>query len=198
MYCYRWPCLLLVPHHYSSFSLRVLILLTSLYFLRQRNCIEVTILPSSGEGDEDDTGANPPLRGVKNPKNPISIQLGATDPDKIDDKKSHCQAETNTCGPDVECENGGCCSQWGWCGSTAAHCGECCQSNCNAGVVADEIQDTMDSDDTDDTKSQCQAETNTCGPDVQCENGSCCSQWGWCGSTAAHCGECCQSNCWSS
>ena len=141
MYCYRWPCLLLVPHHYSSFSLRVFILLTSLYFYRQRNCIEVSILPSSGEGDDDtgdsgeqdeDDNANPPLRGKRNPKNPISIQ-GATDPDKSDDEKSqksHCQAETNTCGPDAECEDGSCCSQWGWCGSTAAHCGECCQSNC--------------------------------------------------------------------
>jgi len=103
------------------------------------NCIEVSILPSSGEGEDDtgdsgeqdeDNNANPPLRGVKNPKNPISIQLGATDPDKSDDKKSHCQAETNTCGPDNQCEDGSCCSQWGWCGSTAAHCGECCQSNC--------------------------------------------------------------------
>ena len=46
--------------------------------------------------------------------------------------------------------------------------------------------------------SQCRTDTNTCGPGIECENGFCCSQWGWCGSSAAHCGECCQSNCWSS
>jgi len=68
----------------------------------------------------------------------------------------------------------------------------------NAGIVADAIQNAMDSDKTGDTKSHCHTDTNTCGPDIECEYASCCSQWGWCGWTAAHCGECCQSNCWSS
>ena len=67
----------------------------------------------------------------------------------------------------------------------------------NAGAVADAVQ-TAPSQESDDSDSQCRTETNTCGPGIECEYGSCCSQWGWCGTSAAHCGECCQSNCWSS
>eukprot|EP00565_Helicotheca_tamesis_P009066 CAMPEP_0185725884 /NCGR_PEP_ID=MMETSP1171-20130828/2013_1 /TAXON_ID=374046 /ORGANISM="Helicotheca tamensis, Strain CCMP826" /LENGTH=807 /DNA_ID=CAMNT_0028394107 /DNA_START=1 /DNA_END=2420 /DNA_ORIENTATION=+ len=45
--------------------------------------------------------------------------------------------------------------------------------------------------------SSCPASSNACGPGNPCTDGSCCSQWGYCGTTAAYCGECCQSNCWS-
>ena len=42
----------------------------------------------------------------------------------------NCPANTAVCGPNNPCGNGLCCSQWGYCGSTSAYCGECCQSNC--------------------------------------------------------------------
>ena len=119
------------------------ILLLILFILLQRNCIEVTVLPSSGdlfEGEDDagDSGekdggdnANPPLRGVIHNAGVVADAIqDAKDPDSTDDTKSHCRTDANTCGPDVECEFGSCCSQWGWCGWTAAHCGKCCQSNC--------------------------------------------------------------------
>jgi len=36
-----------------------------------------------------------------------------------------------TCGPEKPCDNGNCCSKWGYCGDTEDYCGEGCQSNCN-------------------------------------------------------------------
>ena len=68
----------------------------------------------------------------------------------------------------------------------------------NAGAVADAIQDAMGSEESDSSKNHCRTDSNICGPGTECAYGSCCSQWGWCGWSAAHCGECCQSNCWSS
>jgi len=41
-----------------------------------------------------------------------------------------CPAQNYICGPNNPCENGMCCSQWGYCGITKEYCGECCQSNC--------------------------------------------------------------------
>jgi predicted carbohydrate-binding protein with CBM5 and CBM33 domain len=55
------------------------------------------------------------------------------------------------------CANGQCCSQYGWCGTSSAHCsggGTCGNGNRGNGV---------------------------------CANGQCCSQWGWCGTSSAHC-----------
>lgn len=43
---------------------------------------------------------------------------------------SNCAANTVQCGPGNPCNDGLCCSQWGYCGSSEAHCDECCQSNC--------------------------------------------------------------------
>lgn len=37
-----------------------------------------------------------------------------------------------------------------------------------------------------------------CGPYNECPNNLCCSQWGYCGTSAEYCGECCQNGpCWS-
>lgn len=59
------------------------------------------------------------------------------------------------------CANGQCCSQYGWCGTTVAHC----DGNPHSG--------------------------GTCGGgnpgNGVCASGECCSQYGWCGMTAAHC-----------
>ncbi|CAK9215606.1 unnamed protein product [Sphagnum troendelagicum] len=64
------------------------------------------------------------------------------------------------------CANDLCCSQYGYCGSTAAYCGTGCQSQCRCGSQAG---------------------------NALCANGLCCSQYGYCGSTAAYCGTGCQS-----
>jgi Lytic polysaccharide mono-oxygenase, cellulose-degrading/Chitin recognition protein len=64
------------------------------------------------------------------------------------------------------CSNGQCCSQYGWCGTTSAHCG-------GGGVPAPAPVG------------------GTCGNGSRgngiCSNGQCCSQYGWCGTTSAHC-----------
>jgi len=43
---------------------------------------------------------------------------------------------------------------------------------------------------------QCKAETQQCGPTITCASigfpGLCCSEYGWCDNSAAHCGDCCQ------
>mmetsp|Transcript_20842 Transcript_20842/g.41449 ORF Transcript_20842/g.41449 Transcript_20842/m.41449 type:complete len:1000 (+) Transcript_20842:122-3121(+) len=44
---------------------------------------------------------------------------------------SSCPAQNNACGPNNPCSNGMCCSQWGYCGTSEAYCGECCQNNCD-------------------------------------------------------------------
>mmetsp|Transcript_18953 Transcript_18953/g.30637 ORF Transcript_18953/g.30637 Transcript_18953/m.30637 type:complete len:181 (-) Transcript_18953:283-825(-) len=43
----------------------------------------------------------------------------------------NCSMHSNQCSATNPCPNGGCCSQWGYCGTSAPYCGYCCQSgNC--------------------------------------------------------------------
>ena len=43
----------------------------------------------------------------------------------------------------------------------------------------------------------CLAQSARCSANNPCADGLCCSQWGHCGTSAAYCGNCCQSgNCW--
>ncbi|KAI2505082.1 Chitinase class I [Fragilaria crotonensis] len=58
------------------------------------------------------------------------------------------------------CSDGTCCSQYGWCGTTAEHCKGTGGSPCGGGNRGNGV----------------------------CNDGTCCSQYGWCGTTAAHCG----------
>ncbi|CAL1387750.1 unnamed protein product [Linum trigynum] len=39
------------------------------------------------------------------------------------------------------------------------------------------------------------ANAQDCGPGKKCKDGSCCSEYGWCGNTDQHCGKGCLSNC---
>lgn len=63
------------------------------------------------------------------------------------------------------CSDGSCCSVYGWCGTTAAHCshpegsGVPIKGTCGYGNLGNGI----------------------------CANGTCCSQFGWCGTTEDHC-----------
>eukprot|EP00565_Helicotheca_tamesis_P001321 CAMPEP_0185728828 /NCGR_PEP_ID=MMETSP1171-20130828/4230_1 /TAXON_ID=374046 /ORGANISM="Helicotheca tamensis, Strain CCMP826" /LENGTH=430 /DNA_ID=CAMNT_0028397575 /DNA_START=67 /DNA_END=1359 /DNA_ORIENTATION=- len=86
-----------------------------------------------------------------------------------------------SCRPNKACPDGLCCSKWGYCGSTEAYCGTGCLSNCWEDT-ATTLTTEVDSD-------------GTCEPNKSCSNGLCCSQWGHCGSSEAHCGTGCQSNC---
>ena len=92
------------------------------------------------------------------------------------------------CSSSQPCLNGACCSQWGFCGYTALHCGTGCLSNCPGAVT---------------TKSTTRVtpqvllaiSDGSCSLTRPCTNGACCSQWGFCGYTNLHCGTGCMSNC---
>ena len=94
------------------------------------------------------------------------------------DKESSCNLSKNgRCGKDYGktiCESGFC-SQWGWCGTTAAH-----KSNQQAAYSATACKDK---------KPSCNLSKNgRCGKEYGktiCASGFC-SQWGWCGTGAAH------------
>lgn len=72
-----------------------------------------------------------------------------------------------------------CCSQYGWCGITTAHCSTGCQPLFGmCGAVAPPPV------------------SGNCGPtagNARCSGTECCSQYGWCGTTSAHCEAGCQS-----
>jgi len=57
------------------------------------------------------------------------------------------------------CASGECCSQWGWCGTSSAHCSGSGGGTCGNGNRGNGV----------------------------CANRQCCSQWGWCGTSSAHC-----------
>lgn len=97
------------------------------------NCIEVTIrdvtrpyLPSDEEYDMIQYDAVEESESISiddvDMRDSVSQSVAA----------SECHSHSNTCGPLLTCPNGACCSQWGYCGWTDAHCNECCQSNCKA------------------------------------------------------------------
>ncbi|KAK3384837.1 hypothetical protein B0H63DRAFT_448940 [Podospora didyma] len=97
------------------------------------------------------------------------------------------RSTNGTCGGKISCEGAGfgnCCSQWGTCGDTPAHCG----LGCKVGLGR---CDTVSTD-------------GSCGSGSArtCRFsgfGNCCSANGRCGSTDAFCGSGCQSNagdCW--
>jgi len=84
---------------------------------------------------------------------------------------------------------GNCCSEYGYCGSTAAYCGTGCQgpygSCSNSGGGGTTTPPTTYPVSTDDQ----------CGPDAgtACPSGSCCSEYGWCGTGTQYCKAGCQS-----
>ncbi|OUM57352.1 carbohydrate-binding module family 18 protein [Piromyces sp. E2] len=81
------------------------------------------------------------------------------------------------CGPAYgSCDEGNCCSKFGWCGKSNDHCGTGCQSEFGKCNSDDGVRKTR------------------CGPGYgNCSSGDCCSQYGWCGITSEHCGNGCQS-----
>ncbi|TVY79762.1 Chitin deacetylase [Fusarium oxysporum f. sp. cubense] len=78
---------------------------------------------------------------------------------------------------------GGCCSWYGYCGSSESYCGTGCDSDFGSCTPSgSDIHDTTN---------------GLCGPGVRASCGNygdktCCSQYGFCGNSAAHCGAGCQ------
>ncbi|OUM64772.1 carbohydrate-binding module family 18 protein [Piromyces sp. E2] len=93
------------------------------------------------------------------------------------------------CGPEYgKCaDKNACCSEYGWCDTTSTHCGTGCQpeyglcdnSNVVVSIPVSQVKDRFN---------------GRCGPDYgRCANSNeCCSQYGWCDTTSAHCGTGCQ------
>lgn len=91
------------------------------------------------------------------------------------------------CDPNSTVYDGTCCSPYGWCGSTAAHCGDGCLSGC-ANKAADPPAQEPE------TPAVPARDDGRCGKDfggATCDAkgayGGCCSSYGYCGSTDGHC-----------
>ncbi|KAL8937199.1 MAG: hypothetical protein Q9216_004542 [Gyalolechia sp. 2 TL-2023] len=119
------------------------------------------------------------------------------------------------CDPNSKVYTGTCCSSYGWCGNTAGHCGTGCQSGCSTPAAPTNPTAPRPDGRPNPTSSSSQepilgvpttgpnngpATTDgTCGAangGTVCGNwpqGSCCSAYGFCGKTTAHCGTGCQS-----
>ena len=82
---------------------------------------------------------------------------------------------------------GPCCSSYGWCGSTDAHCGDGCQSGCK--TTTDPTAPRSDG--------RCGTAFGGATCDPQGSFGGCCSSYGYCGDTPGHClaANGCQSGC---
>ncbi|KAJ1960542.1 hypothetical protein IWQ62_004193 [Dispira parvispora] len=83
--------------------------------------------------------------------------------------------EATQCSKDVPCPEGSCCSWWGFCGTSETHCGVSCAYQCTDGHSADLKPGQEFSID------------GSCNENRICPPGTCCSLWGWCGSTGLHC-----------
>jgi len=119
-----------------------------------------------------------------------------------------CSAYDNykECGPGYGyCHDNKCCSQYGYCGTSASHCGTGCQLNygiCNASTTTTTTKKTTTTTTTKKTttttapKPTGGVSTNgKCGPkngSTKCPTGQCCSAKGYCGTTAAYCETGCQ------
>jgi len=74
-------------------------------------------------------------------------------------------------GEPAQCHGYGCCSNWGWCGTSAAHC------KCN-GCTDYHVR----------SDGRCGKNfLLPSGEPARCDAYGCCSPWGWCGTSTAHC-----------
>ncbi|KAI9017010.1 hypothetical protein BC832DRAFT_521885, partial [Gaertneriomyces semiglobifer] len=126
------------------------------------------------------------------PPPPVTTTTTTTRPTSIDAR----------CGPafGTVCDAGMCCSQYGYCGVSAEHCGVGCQVGWG-GLACLSVRTTTTSKPSTTTKASSTTTTTRptsidtrCGPafGTVCDYRSCCSQYGYCGTTAEHCGVGCQ------
>ena len=92
------------------------------------------------------------------------------------------------CDPNSKVYTGTCCSSYGWCGNTAAHCGTGCQSGCS--TPAAPTNPTAPRSD-----GRCGSSFGGATCDPNGAYGGCCSSYGYCGKSTDHCGAGCQSGC---
>eukprot|EP00834_Sanchytrium_tribonematis_P001308 NODE_31_length_37178_cov_0.413576.p7 type:complete len:462 gc:universal NODE_31_length_37178_cov_0.413576:25333-23948(-) len=83
----------------------------------------------------------------------------------------------------ASCPSGQCCSQYNYCGTTSAYCGLGCQSAYGTCTSTTPPPTSVPNG------GRCGSANNG----AKCATGLCCSQYNYCGNTAAHCGTGCQS-----
>ncbi|CBX94899.1 similar to glyoxal oxidase [Plenodomus lingam JN3] len=95
------------------------------------------------------------------------------------------------CDPKATAYTGTCCSSYGWCGNTPAHCGDGCQSGCNKDTPAPPAPKPSTAGT---PAAAAPRDDGRCGKDfggASCDAkgpyGGCCSSYGYCGSTEGHC-----------
>lgn len=102
------------------------------------------------------------------------------------DGKCGSQNGNMLCDPKSTVYSGTCCSSYGWCGSTPAHCGDGCQSGCekkdadpkpSTGGAASGVRDD----------GRCGKDFGGATCDANGPYGGCCSEYGYCGKTDGHC-----------
>ncbi|OUM57138.1 carbohydrate-binding module family 18 protein, partial [Piromyces sp. E2] len=110
------------------------------------------------------------------------------------------------CGEGIgRCAPGLCCSKYGWCDSTPDHCGVGCQSKFGISYSDFNFNNSSGNTKPTSTKKNTSQPTSVsgdlpisydqCGKSVgkRCAPGSCCSKYGWCGTSAEYCDTNCQS-----
>jgi hypothetical protein len=119
-------------------------------------------------------------------------------------------SDAQACGKfanDTKCADGLCCSQWGFCGSSDEYCSPL--QNCQPSYgLCSTIPTSPTSDSTSGAKPPAMGpetlpfytECGNTGGNQTCPDGGCCSEYGWCGTTAAYCAvDSCQAGfgtCW--
>ena len=102
------------------------------------------------------------------------------------------------CDPNSKVYTGTCCSQYGWCGNTPAHCGTGCISGCT-GASSSSVSAPAPSSTGGTTRNdgRCGSAFGGAVCDPAGPYGGCCSSYGYCGNTEGHClaANGCQSGC---
>ncbi|CAO2657437.1 Nn.00g035630.m01.CDS01 [Neocucurbitaria sp. VM-36] len=95
------------------------------------------------------------------------------------------------CDPNSTVYTGTCCSQYGWCGNTPAHCGTGCQSGCGNDAAPTSAKPaatpTKAAGTTPRDDGRCGKDFAGASCDANGPYGGCCSSYGYCGSTDGHC-----------
>ncbi|KAH9203658.1 hypothetical protein DL95DRAFT_321005, partial [Leptodontidium sp. 2 PMI_412] len=84
------------------------------------------------------------------------------------------------------CPTGGCCSKYGYCGTTSDYCSS---GNCQPAYGTCTAPPPPGSTTPDGT---CGNVSNGNNHGYICKTGQCCSKYGWCGTTIDYCGTGCQ------
>ncbi|KAH0257827.1 DUF1929-domain-containing protein, partial [Aureobasidium melanogenum] len=120
----------------------------------------------------------------------------AKDPNYSQDGKCGPNNGNLLCDPNSTVYKGTCCSSYGWCGNTPAHCGSGCSSGCSSSsaVAVSSLPSSTIVRVAPSASGAAPRDDGRCGPNFNnalCDPngayGGCCSSYGYCGNTEGHC-----------